>query len=329
MRRRAFLTGLGGTVVIRPVRACAEKAGVPVVGLLCDGLPESDPDASWVTAFRRGLEQIGFAEGRNVAFEYLWAEGQYDRLPTLAAEFVRRRVAVIAAIGTTPAAVAAKSATGTIPIVFTVGIDPVKAGLVDSLSRPGGNITGVSFLNRAIVEKQLQLLHDAAPETGKIAFLVNPANPFVHSDTKEDEDAAGALGRRLLVVNVAVEKDIATAFISLVQQRVGAFLVAGDLLLYRWRKQLVALSARDAIPSLFPWREAVSIGALMSYGANIAEAFRQSGIYAGRILKGEKPADLPVQQSTEVELAVNLKTAKALGLTVPPSLLAQADEVIE
>jgi putative ABC transport system substrate-binding protein len=274
------------------------------------------------------LSEAGYVEGQNVTIEYRWAEGQADRLPALAADLVRRRVAVIATLANV-ATVAAKAATTTVPIVFTIGGDPVTMGLVDSLNRPGGNITGVSFLSSAVMAKMLEVLHEVAPNTAVIAALVNPANPQAEADTGEAQEAARFLGLQVHVLNARNESDIDTAFATLVQRHAGALLIEGDGLFVTRMKQLVVLTARHATPAIYQGRDFPDAGGLMSYGASRANALRVAGVYAGRILKGEKPADLPVQQSTKVELIINLTTAKALGITVPISLLGRADEVIE
>jgi putative ABC transport system substrate-binding protein len=326
LRRREFITLLGGVVAL-PLAARAQSGAMPVIGFLCSGSPESD--APRVAAVQNGLNESGYSLGRNAAAEYRWAQDQNDRLPALATDLARHPVSVIVAIGTTPAALAAKIATSTVPIVFTVGGDPVEIGLVAALNRPGGNVTGVSFLNRVIVAKQVELLHEAVPAAAVIGFLVNPANPYTDFDVREAQTAADALGLKLIIVKATAESDFEKAFATLVQDRVGALLIAGNLFFNDQRERLVTLANREAIPIMLPWREAAVAGGLMSYGASIQEAFRQAGIYAGRILKGEKPADLPVQQSTKVELVINLKAAKALGLAFPLSLLGRADEVIE
>jgi putative ABC transport system substrate-binding protein len=326
MRRREFIT-LIGVAATWPFAARAQQGAMPVIGFLCSGSSVSD---AWrVAAVQRGLNESGYVVGRNATAEYRWAESQYDRLRALAIDLAHYPVSVIVAIGTTPAALAAKAATSTVPIVFTIGSDPVEIGLVSSLNRPGGNATGVSFLNRTIVAKQVELLHEAAPSGVVMGFLVNPTNPYADIDGGRAQSAVDALGLKLIVVKVAAESDFENAFATLAQSRVGALLVAGDLFFNDQRERLVALASREAMPTIFPWREAAAAGGLMSYGASIPEAFRQAGIYTGRILKGEKPADLPIQQSTKVELVINLKTAKALGLTFPLSLLGRADEVIE
>ena len=327
MQRREFITLLGGAATMWPFAARAQQAAMPVIGFLCSGSRESD--APRLAAVQRGLDESGYVVGRNASAEYRWAENQNDRLVALAIDLAQYPVTVIVAIGTTPAALAAKAATSTVPIVFAIGGDPVEIGLVSALNRPGGNATGVSFLNRVIVAKQVELLHEAVPGGAVIGFLVNPTNPYADLDVRDAQAAADALGQKLIVVKAAAESDFEKAFVALAQGRAGALVVAGSLFFNDQRERLVALATRAAMPAMFPWREAAAAGGLMSYGASIPEAFRQAGIYTGRILKGEKPADLPVQQSTKVELVINLKTAKALGLGFPLSLLGRADEVIE
>jgi putative ABC transport system substrate-binding protein len=327
MRRREFLGVLGGILAARPLAARAQQPAMPVIGLLSAG--GLDADAFRVTAFRQGLKETGYVEGRNVALEHRSADDHYDRLPALAAELVRSQVAVIVALGATASALAAKTATSTIPIVFMIGGDPVKFGLVTSLNRPGGNITGVSVLFNLIVPKQFEVLKEAVPKADLIGLLANPANPNAESDTREAQAAAEALGRKLVVVQASTDSNLEPAFATLANQRVGALLVAADVFFRNRIDQLMSLVARHELPTLCPWRECAVAGGLLSYGASIADAHRQQGIYAGRILRGEKPFDLPVQQSTKVEMVLNLKTAKALGLNMPTSLLVRADEVIE
>jgi putative tryptophan/tyrosine transport system substrate-binding protein len=300
---------------------------MPVIGFLGAGSAKSD--ALRVTAVREGLIEAGYAEGRNVAFEYRWAEDQYERLPALAAELVRREVAVIIAAGGITSAIAAKSATTTIPIVFVIGGDPIEMGLVASLNRPGGNITGVTSLIGTLAAKQFEVLHQTVPDAALIGFLVNPTLADAGSQTKNALAAAVSVGQKMVIVQARTDSELDTAFVTLVQQRAGALVVGADPFFQSQRDKLVELAARQKVPTMYSLREFAEAGGLMSYGTSIIEALRIAGLYAGRILKGEKPADLPVQQSTKVELVINLKTAKALGITVPLSLLGRADEVIE
>jgi putative ABC transport system substrate-binding protein len=297
-----------------------------VIGYLGGGSPADD--AFRVEAFRRGLKNAGYVEGQNVAIEYRWAEGQYDRFPNFAADLVRRGVDVIAALGATAAALAAKEASSTIPVVFATGGDPVKLGLVTSLNRPAGNLTGVSVLTTEIAGKRADLLHETVPKAGSVGFLVRPNNTTL-ADIQNVQAAAGALGLRLIVVKVGGEDELQTAFESLAQQRAGGLLVNTDVLLTNWRTQIVGLAAQYALPAVYPVREFAAIGGLMSYGPDLGDTYRQCGAYAGRILKGEKPVNLPVIQSAKLELVINLTAANALGLEIPSRFLATADEVIE
>ncbi len=326
MRRREFITLLGGAVAIWPLEARAQKAPMPVIGLLGGGPPESfEPVAP---AFRQGLSEGGFVEGRNVSLEYRWARGQFDRLPGLAAELVSGKPAVIATV-TLPGALAAKAATGTIPIVFVIGEDPVKAGLVASLNRPGGNVTGMSNFMNVLAAKRLELVSAAVPTDTVLALLVNPNNPNAEPDTKDLQAAADALRRPLEVLPASSEREIENAFVTAVERKVGALFINIDPFLSSQREQLIALAGRHRIPTIYPFREMVVAGGLMSYGASFPTAWRQAGLYVARILKGAKPAELPVVLPTNLELVINLKTAKALGLTIPNTLIGRADEVIE
>ena len=325
MRRREFI--LGGAAASWAVTARAQQRATPVIGYM--DTASASTTAHLVEAFRRGLSAAGFDEGRNVAIEYRWAEGDYNKLPALALELVRRQVVVIATVNT-PTILAAKAATQTIPIIFGVGVDPVKFGLVASLNRPGGNLTGVTQLNIEMEAKRVQLLHELVPAARSMALLVNPTSvAYSEAATESAQSAARILGVRLLVLNASTESDIEAAFATLVEERAGSLLVSGDSFLVSKRDELVALAARNAVPALYPRREFTDIGGLVSYGPGLPEVYYQVGDYTGRILKGAKPADLPVQQSTKFELVINLKTVKALGLEVPPTVLALADEVIE
>ena len=325
MRRREFI--LGGAAASWAVTARAQQRATPVIGYM--DTTSASTTAHLVEAFGRGLSAAGFDEGRNVAIEYRWAEGDYNKLPALALELVRRQVVVIATVNT-PTILAAKAATQTIPIIFGVGVDPIKFGLVASLNHPGGNLTGVTQLNIEMEAKRVQLLHELIPAATSIGLLINPTSPaYSEAATESAQSAARILGVRLLVLNASTESAIEAAFVTLVQERAGSLLVSGDSFLVSKRHQLVALAARHAVPALYHRREFTAIGGLMSYGPSLPEVYYQVGDYTGRILKGAKPADLPVQQSTKFELVINLKTVKALGLEVPPTVLALADEVIE
>jgi putative ABC transport system substrate-binding protein len=325
--RRQFVTALGGASVAWPLAARAQQLTTPVVGLLGSQSPETE--GFRLAAFQKGLNETGYVEGQNVVMEYRWAEGQYDRLPALASELVSLKVSVIAAIGLTPAALAAKTATTIIPIVFAIGGDPVKLGLVRSLNRPNGNLTGVSFLVSTMATKRLEILHEAIPKTESIGFLVNPTDPYAESEMSEMLAATAAIGQKLLVMKASTENELETVFANLTQHRAGALCVQADQFFLSRRDRLVALAWHHGLPAIYNAREYVAAGGLMSYGTSLADAHRQMGIYTGRILKGDKPTDLPVQQSVKVELVLNMKTAQALGLTFPIMLLGRADEVIE
>jgi len=326
MRRREFITLVGGVAVSWPLVARAQQSPLPIIGFLH---PESvETRREQLAAFHAGLAETGYIEGRNVAIEYRWAEGQNDRLPELAADLVRRRVAVIAALSP-PAAMAAKAATATIPIVFSIAGDPVQIGLVASLNRPGGNLTGETSLNVEVGPKQLELLHQLVPTATIIALLVNPTSPYIAEYTTKDVQAARTLGLQLHVLHASAERDFDAAFAALAQLRAGGLVISSDVLFNNRLDQLVALGARHAVPTIYQFREFVEAGGLISYGGSLRNGWHLVGVYSGRILKGDKPNDLPVQQAVKVELVINLKTAKALGLTVPQSLMVAADEVIE
>jgi putative ABC transport system substrate-binding protein len=326
MRRREFIAGLGGAAAW-PFMARAQQPAMPVVGFL-NGASALEY-AHLAAAFRQGLSETGYFEGRNVAIEYRWAEGHYDRLSALAADLVRRRVTVIAAAGGSQPVLATKAETTTIPIVFSIGTDPVELGLVASLSRPGGSLTGVVTLAVELGPKRLELAHELVPAVSVAALLVNPTGPAAETDTRKAQEAARALGLQLHILRASSELDFETVFATLVQLRVATLVINADAFFNSRSKQLAALAVRHAVPAIYQYREFAAAGGLASYGSNLADAYRQVGIYTSRILKGEKPADLPVQQSTKVELIINLKTAKTLGLTIPVPLLGRADEVIE
>ncbi len=326
VKRRDFITLVGGAAAPWPLSALAKPA-TPVVGFFNHGSP--DPSARFVAAFRKGLSESGYIEGQNVTIEYRWGHNDNEQLPELAADLVSRRVSVIATPLSTSAALAAKAATTTIPIVFGIGGDPVEVGLVANFNRPGGNITGISSMNWELQAKRLGLLHDLLPAAGGFAVLVNPKTPAIVEPFIKEVQAAAAIGVRVEVLTASTNRDIDTVFTSLVSKKADALLVSLDLLFNNRRVQLVGLTLRYAVPAIFPWREAVETGGLMSYGASFADGYRQVGIYTGRVLKGEKPSELPVMRASKFELVINLQTAKTLGLTVSPTLRASADEVIE
>jgi len=326
IRRREFIVTLGGVAAAWPFAANAQQPAMPVIGFLHGASLEGY--APMVSAFRQALREAGYIEGHNLAIEYRWAEGHYDRLPALAAELVHRQVAVIVA-GGTPPAFAAKAATSTIPIVILVGIDPVQAGLVASLNRPGGNVTGLAIQTVELAAKRVELLHELLRASTTVAMLVNPSTPLTEPEIKGVRDAARSVGLELQVLNASTVSEIDAAFEKLIELRAGALVVSVDTFLNNRRSQIVALAARHAVPAIYGVREFAAAGGLMSYGSDLADAYRQLAIYAGKILMGAKPADLPVQQVVRVELALNLKTAKTLGLTFPITLLGRADEVIE
>jgi putative tryptophan/tyrosine transport system substrate-binding protein len=328
MKRRDFITLLGGAATAWSLTARAQQPALPVIGFLSSGSPESD--APRLIPFRQGLNETGYVEGHNVAIEYRGMQGHYDLLPAFVADFVRRPVAVIVTSGSTPGALAAKAATSTIPIVFNIGTDPVQSGLVASFNRPGGNVTGISNLQGPLQAKRLELLHDLVPGAAVVAVLANPSNaPYTEYEMTEVRHAARSLGLQLDILNGSTIGEIDAAFETLAQTRPGALLIGSESFLISRHEQILALAEHHAVPAMYSNGEAARAGGLISYGPVLSEIYRQTGIYAGRILKGEKPADLPVQQSTKVELVINLKTAKALGLTVPLTLLGRADEVIE
>ena len=325
MQRREFITLLGGSAAVWPLGARSQQPTMPVIGLLSG----TDREIPQFAAFRQGLNEIGYVEGRNVAFEYRWAEGHPDRLSALAADLVRRNVTVMVTIQGAAAALAAKAATATIPIVFSIGGDPVRFGLVSSLNQPGGNVTGTSFLFNTLGGKRLELLRDLMPSATLAGLLVNPKNPASESETSDIRAAALALGLQLYVQNASSDHEIESAFVNFVQQGVNGLTFAADALFYGNRDQIVLLAAQHGIPTIYFERDFAVAGGLMSYSGSITDAYRLAGIYTGRILKGEKPARLPVIQSTKIELVINMKTAKALGLAFPLPLLGRADEVIE
>ncbi|MFZ1007802.1 MAG: ABC transporter substrate-binding protein [Candidatus Sulfotelmatobacter sp.] len=325
MRRREFITLVGGAVAGWPLAARAQQPAIPVIGFLNTGSSQSQ--TYLLAAFRQGLSEADYVEGKNVAIEYRWAEGRYDRLPAMASDLVRRQVAVIAA--NSPGAVAAKALTKTIPIVFSTGTDPIASGFVDSLNRPGGNLTGVYFFSADMEAKRMGLLHELVPAATTVAVLLNPTYPNFDVQTKEVQEAARMLGLQIKILHASTEQEIEAAFASLAQWRALVLLIGADAFFNNQHAQIVALTARYAVPAIYEQREFAEAGGLVSYGTSLPNAYRQVGNYVGRILKGEKPTDLPVVQSTKFELVINLKTAKALGIEVPQNLLVAADEVIE
>jgi putative ABC transport system substrate-binding protein len=327
MIRREFIALASGAAVAWPLVARAQQKAMPVIGFLSGGSPGAY--AGRVAAFRKGLSESGYIDGQDVAIEFRWAQGQYDQLPVFAADLVRQKVDVIVSSGGDVAALSAKAATSSIPIVTVSGSDPVKTGLVVSFNRPGGNVTGASFVATELETKRLEILHDMVPTAAEIGILVNPTNPAAESRSKDLQMAARTLGLNVHIVGASSDDDLETAFGTLIQQRAGALLVSTDAFFTSQRDRLVALAARQALPTIYAWREFVEAGGLVSYGTIIDEVYRQVGIYTGRILKGEKPADLPFLRPTKFELVINLKTATALGLTIPQLILGRADEVIE
>lgn len=326
MKRREFIAGLGIAATL-PLPARAQKSILPVIGIL--GAPSAATYARNVAAIHQGLKEVGYVEGTNVTVKYRWADGQYDRLPVLASELVEKGVAIIITIGGAPSTIAAKKATSTIPIVFTMTADPVQLGLVASFNRPGGNITGIAILGVALEAKRLEILHELVPAAKLIAVLINPKNPQTESQAAELVSASRTAGQEILLLKASNNEEIDAAFETLAERDAGAVVVGQDTFFTSQPAQFAALAKRYAKPTISAWREHVGAGTLISYGASIADGYRQAGVYAGRVLKGEKPADLPILQPTKFEMVINLKTAKELGVTVPPSLLAQSDEVIE
>ena len=327
MQRREFITLLGSVVAAWPLAARAQQAPLPVIGFLNSASP--DPWKDYVAGFRAGLKEAGFVDSQNVTIEFRWAEGHYDRLPGLAADLVRRKVAVLVATGGSPSVVAAKAATSTIPIVFTSGGDPVQRGIVTSLNRPGGNITGVNLFTNVLDGKRIGLLRALVPGVQLIAVLFNPNRPDHTNEVRDAQDAARAVGQQIHILLASNESGINAAFVTAAQLHAGAMLVSSDPFMNSQRDKIIALAARHSIPTIYEQREFALAGGLMSYGTNLSDGYRQVGLYVGRILKGEKPGELPVVQATKFEFVINLKTAKALGIEVPPNLSAETDEIIE
>ena len=325
--RREFITLLGGAAAAWPLAVRAQQPGVPVIGFL--HTRSQDPFMPHAVAFPKALNAAGYVEGRNVRIEYRWAQGQYDRLPAMAADLVRRQVAVLVAGGGEPSALAAQAATSTIPIVFVIGSDPVKAGLVASYNRPGGNITGINMLTDTLAAKRLGLLHELVPQAATVGFLWNPRFASAESQLRDVQEAARALALKVHVLPASAEKEIDQAFETIARERILALILNADPFLDIYRDKIVALASRHAVPTLYQFREHAAAGGLLSYGIDIIDAYHQAAFYVGRILKGDKPSDLPIMQPIKFELVINLRTARALGLDVPPSLLARADEVIE
>src|SRR5262245_4280896 len=326
MKRREFIAFVGSAAAMWPLAARAQQPAIPVIGYLSSLAQAVSVDFD--AAFRRGLSEMGYVEGQSVSIEYRWITDRYEPLPTMAADLVQRQVAVICAFGP-PAVLAAKATTANLPIVFVTGADPIKFGFVTSFNRPGGNITGIWIVSTVLAEKRLQLMHELVPKAELIGLLVNPTSPVAEPQTRDAQAAARALGLNLRVLNAVTENDLDQAFAGLVQQQADALFVSADPFFYSRREHLVALAARHAIPTLYEIREYVEVGGLMSYGTVFRDGYYKGGLYAGRILKGVKPAELPVEQVNKLELVINLKTARALGLDIPPTLLARADEVIE
>ena len=327
MRRRDFITLLGGAAAAWPRMTRAQQPTMPVVGFLHTGSPAEF--AHVVAAFKEGLNEAGYADGKNIAIEYRWARGEYDRLPELAADLVRRQVAVIAAVGGTTTALTAKAATAMVPIVFAIGADPVEAGLVASLNRPDSNLTGMSIFSNVLNAKRQELMRELVPTAALVAMLVNPTGATTQSELRDVQAAADKIGQQVRVFNASTNREIDAAIATIVEQRIAGLLVQGEPFFTNRRDQLVLLTTRHAIPTIFAWREFPAAGGLMSYGTILTAAYREVGVYTGRILKGAKPADLPVQQATAFELVINLRAAKALGLTIPTAILLRANEVIE